>query len=326
MRKIMIAFLLLFLLQAGWGFSRALCSDEITITVTAEEAPVRLDPSAESPVIETLAAGKILTASEKRGDWYTVQIPAGDEGYSRMGYIHQSFVKIQADAAETDEKKEPERRIERPRAVPRRPPERMPPQQAVSKPNRLYINGNFGFGIGFSKIKAGTKYEDGEAVGDVNFFPGGGAALRVAVGYRFLNSLMFELGVNYQSSGESLSNGKVYFSRIPLSAEIKYLFPGDSFRIFAGAGPVVFLGANLDWEQDDRDYYVSYNSPFGIIAEIGATNEEPGKSLYFFGSAGYMGAFGDYSWEDADFYPAYRIREFSAHGIFLNIGIGYFLD
>lgn len=326
MRKITIAFLVLFLLQAGLGSSRALCSDEITITVTAEEAPVRLDPSAESPVIETLEVGKILTASEKKGDWYTVQIPAGDEGYNRMGYIHHSFVKTQDDAAERDEKKEPERRIERPRDVPRRPSERMPPPQPVSKPNRLYINGNFGFGIGFSKIKAGTKYEDGEAVGDVNFFPGGGAALRVAIGYRFLDSLMFELGVNYQSSGESLSNGKVYFSRIPLSAEIKYLLPGDSFRIFAGAGPVIFLGANLDWEQDDRDYYVSYNSPFGILAEIGATTEEPGKSLYFFGSAGYMGAFGDYSWEDADFYPAYRIREFSAHGIFLNIGIGYFLN
>ncbi len=326
MRKIMTILSVCFLLLAGLGAPRALCLDEITITVTAEEAPVRLDPSAESPIIETLAAGKTLTASEKKGDWYIVEIPAGDEGYNRMGYIHQSFVKTQAEAAETEEKKVPERRIERPRNVTRRPAARKPPPPSTPKPNRLYINGNFGFGIGFSKIKAGTKYKDGEEVGDINFFPGGGAALRVAIGYRFLNTLMFELGVNYQTSGESLSNGKIYFSRIPLSAEIKYLFPGDSFRIFAGAGPVLFLGANLDWEQDDRDYYVSYNSPFGILAEIGATTEKPGKSLYFFGGAGYMGAFGDYSWEDADFYPAYRIREFSAHGIFLNIGIGYFIN
>lgn len=326
MRKIMTILSVCFLLLAGLGAPRALCLDEITITVTAEEAPVRLDPSAESPIIETLAAGKTLTATEKRGDWYTVQIPAGDKGYNRMGYIHQSFVKTPAEAAGTEKDKVPEKQIERPRNVSRRPAARTPPPPSTPKSNRLYVNGNFGFGFGFSKIKVGSEYRDGEKAGDININPGGGAALRVAFGYRFLNALMFELGVNYQTSGESFTNGKVYFSRIPISAEIKYLFPGDSFRIFAGAGPVLFLGANYDQEENNRDSYISYNSPFGLIAEIGGTTEEPDKSFYFFGSAGYMGAFGEYSWQDSDFLPVYRLRNFSAHGIFLNIGIGYFLN
>jgi hypothetical protein len=324
MQNIYLKTFFLLLLVAGLAVSPASGYEDIEITVVAEKAPVRLNPDSTSPVIETLQRGAVVKSMEKSGEWYAVELLDSEQGYSRMGYIHQSQVRSAAEA-EPEAADRPEQ--SRPRSAVRRPAvTAQPARQQRTGANRLYVNGNFGFGIGFSKIKVGSEYRDGEKSGDINIHPGGGAALRIALGYRFLNTLMFELGVNYQTSGESFANGKVYFSRVPISAEIKYLFPGDSFRIFAGAGPVFFLGANLDLEEDNRDSYISYNSPFGIIAEIGGTTEEPGKSLYFFGSAGYMGAFGEYSWQDSSFLPVYRLRDFSAHGIFLNIGIGYFLN
>lgn len=324
MQNIYVKIFFLLLLILGLGVSPVSGYEDVEITVVAAQAPVRLDPESNSPVIETLQRGVVLKSMEKRGEWYAVELPGSEQDYSRMGYVHQSMVRTAAEA-----QPEAAARLEksRPRNVIRSPAvTAQPARQPRPGANRFYINGNFGFGIGFSKIKVGSEYRDGEKTDDININPGGGAAIRVAFGYRFLDTLMFELGVNYQTSGESFTNGKVYFSRIPISAEIKYLFPGDSFRIFAGAGPVLFLGANYDQEEDNRDSYISYNSPFGLIAEIGGTTEEPGKSLYFFGSAGYMGAFSEYSWQDSDFLPVYRLRNFSAHGIFLNIGIGYFLN
>lgn len=325
MQKKIIPVILLLTMFISTGFVPLLGLQDTEITVVAEEAPVRLEPTADAPVMETLFKGDKVTAKKKIGEWYEIELPPDEQGYVRLGYIHQQLVESSGGGGHFKAEK-PEYKFDKPQKAPESSNVQASPPRRAAKSNRLYVNGSSGFGLGFSKVLVAYRYNiEGEKTGEINIQPGGGLSFQAGIGYRLMDELRFELGIGYQFSGDSASNGSYYFSCIPISAEIKYVFPGDSFRLFAGAGPVVFLGANLDAKQDQWNGYVSYNSPFGILVEIGTISKKTGKSMYWWGSLGYMGAFGGYKWKDADFYPVSRLREMSAQGIFFNIGLGYFL-
>ncbi len=80
----------LFLLIA---FPANVLSQETTIKlrVVADQANIRLEPDISSIIIRQVPKGTILNATEKREEWYTVQLMSKQETIT-SGYVHESLV------------------------------------------------------------------------------------------------------------------------------------------------------------------------------------------------------------------------------------------
>ena len=291
----------------------------VKIQVKTQIAEVRLNPGPEAALVGQVKQGDIFLSEGKDGDWYRITLPENDMGFVLSGYIHQSRVMVIDDE---ELKPSPTKQL------PSKQPSALPigGRSAIQNGARkgLYLTGTAGFGIGFSKILVGTKKVN-DNYSDVNIFPGGGVGILAGLGYSISDPLKAEMNIGYLASGSSFSNGRVYFRRFPLSLSLVYLFPSKkSYRIYASAGPAVFLGPTFELTQDSSDMTIDYKTSFGFSAGIGVRTVRKDKRMYLFGELKYMGAFG-YNWTDANFIPVYRLREMAGHGIFINIGIGYFL-
>ena len=86
MKKIFLFLVLFFTL------STVLMADSYYITLSSSgKVNVRESPSTQSRVITTARNNEIIRVIHKQGNWYKVNIEAGDIGY--LGYIHNSMLK-----------------------------------------------------------------------------------------------------------------------------------------------------------------------------------------------------------------------------------------
>lgn len=64
------------------------------VVVVGDETPVRLDPSAASPAIATLAAGTVLEWVGESGPYYVVSVPGGPGQEDLVGYVLAAEVEV----------------------------------------------------------------------------------------------------------------------------------------------------------------------------------------------------------------------------------------
>lgn len=64
---------------------------DIELKVVADQANIRLEPDISSIIILQVSKGTILKATEKKEDWFAVQIPS-KEGTVVSGFVHESLV------------------------------------------------------------------------------------------------------------------------------------------------------------------------------------------------------------------------------------------
>jgi len=68
----------------------------VKLEVTADRAPVHLDPNSRSPVLETLPRGAVVkqsSAMKFRTNWYYVEFESSRSGRMRAGYIQDGVVR-----------------------------------------------------------------------------------------------------------------------------------------------------------------------------------------------------------------------------------------
>lgn len=87
-----VAFLVLFFIPF-FTFSTNASSQETTIKlrVVADQANIRLEPDISSIIIRQVPKGTILNATEKKEEWYTVQLMSKQETVV-SGFVHESLV------------------------------------------------------------------------------------------------------------------------------------------------------------------------------------------------------------------------------------------
>jgi opacity protein-like surface antigen len=151
---------------------------------------------------------------------------------------------------------------------------------------KMYVKGNFLMGLGFDKVLAAKKYfEDKDDVDDIYIRPGGGFGVEGVVGYDITSAIAGEIGIGYQFSGESVSNGHVYFNKFPLRASILYKSTRSikQFSPYCGVGISMNLLTKYVWEEDDDKGSITYRNPAGFHGIAGAEFNPAGSPLYFSG-------------------------------------------
>jgi hypothetical protein len=92
----LLASALLLAVSVLWIAAPPAAADGKKLQVALDRAPVRLDPSEKSPVLETLEQGAVLTLAspvKSRTSWYYVYFTSLQTGNTRAGYIHESHVR-----------------------------------------------------------------------------------------------------------------------------------------------------------------------------------------------------------------------------------------
>ena len=109
MKKAVFMFVLVFLL-----FLSPLLPQENQMMVIAVRAGIYLDPDLESPIIETVERGTILTllsAEIIRKDWYYISFYSEEKFLNLTGFVHVSAVEEMHEVPEVKEKEEPEEQM-----------------------------------------------------------------------------------------------------------------------------------------------------------------------------------------------------------------------
>lgn len=307
--------------------------EENTLRVITVSAEVRNEPDAESDVIVRAPAGSMLFSTKRKGDWYKVELKSG-----KSGYVHADQTEVVMEELETPEEpeeakeeKQEEEEIpepaERPRGREIPPPP--PPEEEPMRPPRsgkLYLKGFVGFGAGFDKIFTGYVETGSGDDDDVNIYPGGGVNIEVLLGYRLMRNLMVEMGIGYQSSGETAGDDSVKFSRFPVKMTLIYEFPSSrSFQLYTGAGAGAYLGPAYKEDVGSSKAKITYGGAFGIHALLGLAFHR--SSMSYFVEVKYEGLM-NYSWKTAtqnghSGTPTSRFAEMSGNGVFFNFGVGF---
>jgi hypothetical protein len=200
----------------------------------------------------------------------------------------------------------------------------------VTPAKKLYAKGNILMGVGFDKVFGGYKYVEGEDPEKINIYPGGGVGVEAVLGYDITPTIAAEVGIAMQSSGQSVSNGHVYFRKVPYRASLLYKPKSTkSYRLYFGGGLSSNFSAKYDVEEDDSEATVTYTSAMGFHGLAGA-NFHKGKSpIYFAGEVRYV-SMADYEMDEAEldghsFVVATDKRELSAGGVHFVFTMGYYL-
>lgn len=88
----LLGFLLAVLILSAPGRSEII----VKLEITAEKAPVHLEPDSRSPVVETLPRGAVVkqsSAQKFRTSWYYVQFESSRSGRMRSGYVLEGAVR-----------------------------------------------------------------------------------------------------------------------------------------------------------------------------------------------------------------------------------------
>ncbi len=195
---------------------------------------------------------------------------------------------------------------------------------------KLYAKLNVLVGVGFDKVFGGYKYVEGKDPEKINIDPGGGIGVEAVLGYDISPNIAAEFGIATQSSGESVSNGHVYFKKVPYRASILFKPKSNkSFRLFFGGGISSNISAKYDVEEDGADATVTYTSPIGFHGLAGANFGSPKSPFYFAGEVRYVGM-ADYEMDEAEmnghsFIVASDKQKLSASGVHFVFTMGYYI-
>ncbi len=66
----------------------------LKVRVIVDKANVRLKPSLNSQIISKVPLGTVLESEGKFGEWYRVNLPPDEYGFTVSGYIHESVVEV----------------------------------------------------------------------------------------------------------------------------------------------------------------------------------------------------------------------------------------
>jgi len=300
---------------------------DLKVRVLVESAEVRLRADTLSQVVGKLPLGTILESEGKVGEWFQVKLPPDEEGFVILGYIHQRHVEVVGEVREV--KEAPEIKEEKPEEI--YPPVQQPEIRREMAPQRkFYMKGIIGYGIGFEKVSTGyyKQYENKEDIDEVNLYPGGGVNLDVIFGYRIIPSLNAEIGIGYQSSGETAGDDSVAFHRAILTATLIHEFQSrSSIQFYIGGGPGFYFSPATSVDVGQTDIEIKYDSSIGFHGLAGVVKRTKGKSLFYFGEIKFVGLI-TYKWNTATVngfpaIPTSKFRELSGNGIFINVGIGF---
>ncbi|MBN1272368.1 MAG: hypothetical protein JXB26_08860 [Candidatus Aminicenantes bacterium] len=310
--------------------------EENMIRVITSQGEVMSAPDQQSGIIARAPAGSLLFSTRKIGPWFRVEIKTGETGYIHADKIEVVEEETTSEPEAVEEKRQKEEvpeivEEERPRERKIYPPPPPPPEEEPIKRQqvrKLYIKGYVGFGAGFDKIFTGyVKRESGDdEYKDVNIYPGGGVNLELLFGYRFLQNLMLELGIGYQSSGDTAGDDSVSFSRFPLKMTLVFEFPSSrNFKFYTGAGAGAYLGPKYKEEIGSSKGKITFGGSFGMHALLGIAFHQARMSYFI--EMKYEGLM-NYTWKDASLngysgVPSAAFEEMSGNGIFFNFGIGY---
>lgn len=212
----------------------------LKLRVIAESAEIRMEPNLTSAVIKEAPSGAVLEAVSKKGEWYLINLPPDESGFSVSGYVHQSMVEV------IGEEKIPEVKEEKPKGIP--PVTKQPEAQKLFDPsNRFKVEGSFSYGGGTKKIELG-KTTDGKTI---SLSPGGGAGVAITLGYNFYSKLYIDLTAGFQFSrlSPNVENADGSFDRSPLLATLKYRIPvvtNAGLKLGGGIG----YYASGEWDVD----------------------------------------------------------------------------
>jgi hypothetical protein len=191
---------------------------------------------------------------------------------------------------------------------------------------RFYAKVNILMGVGFDKVHSSYKLVKGEDIEKINIYPGGGIGAEVALGYDISSNIAAEIGIGTQFSGESLSNGHVYFRKVPFRISGIYrLKTKKLYTMFFGGGTSFDLSPKWDVEIDDDDAKVTYSSNVGFHGLFGLDFFSPKSPLYFAGEIRYVGM-PDYEKNQAprNFISPSDISTLSASGVHFVFTMGYY--
>jgi len=126
---------------------------------------------------------------------------------------------------------------------------------------RFYAKVNILGGVGFDKVHSSYKFVEGKDIEKINIYPGGGIGAEVVLGYDISPNIAAEIGIGTQFSGEWLSNGHVYFRKVPFRISGIYrLKTKKLYTMFFGGGASFDLSPKWDVEIDEDDAKVTYSS------------------------------------------------------------------
>ncbi len=200
---------------------------------------------------------------------------------------------------------------------------------------KTYVKGNFLMGFGFDKVLAAKKfYEDKDDVDDIYIRPGGGFGIEGVIGYDITPTITGEIGIGYQASGESVSNGHAYLNKVPFRASIIYKSTSKikQFALYYGAGISMNLSTKYNVKEDEDKLLVTYENPVGFHGLIGADFISAGSPLNFSGEIRYVGM-ADFEVKSAELngndMPISTVkndfRKLSSSGLHFILTISYYL-
>jgi hypothetical protein len=196
----------------------------------------------------------------------------------------------------------------------------------VTPIKRIYAKGNILMGVGFDKVHAGDKYIEGEYPEKINIYPGGGVGVEVVLGYDISSNFAAEIGIGTQSSGESVSNGHIYFKKMPLRISGIYRLKNKkAYTVFIGCGASFDLSPKFSVKEDDDEAEVTYFTNTGFHGLIGLDFFSPKSPFYFAGEIRFVGM-PDYELDEAPWNAIFPsdISALSANGIHFVFTMGYY--
>jgi hypothetical protein len=250
--------------------------EEIEIRVIVPNVNVHLKPSTDSLVVSTVPMGVSLKATEKREEWYRVDLPPDENGFIRSGYVMANAVEIISAGIEHEETVTEPPKIEKPaEKILMPPPVRAPRENrksAVGLSLKLWGSGGYLFGNQFN-----------DHLETENTINGGSASIRVNsehplmttasnLGVEFILNIGPRFGVGFglgyfmakkdslsemtslYEPGEIASTYRPKITSLPMTLSFYYGVPfGEKVRlnVQAGAGfyyGKVYWGRNYEWD------------------------------------------------------------------------------
>ena len=326
---LLLFFILLF------GLTGTTQADSLKVRIIVSEAEIRLEPESTSLVIGRALLGSVLESEKKSGDWYFVSLPPDENNFIVSGYVHQDSVEIIGEAADLPQEKtkKPVRTPPQPEQIVRQPEQvKVPSVPEIIRPRRLYLKGIFGAGIGFDQIQTGIYKQSliTDEWREVILLPGGGIGLDVALGYRFLPSLMAEFGMAYESTGTAVKDTgeEIYFRRYPLTLTLIHSFKSKGkIQFYVGGGAGFYLNPKFFLNMSGLEIEIKYKPAAGFHGLIGISTNTKNKGAFFFGELRFSGIM-NYEWETATVegfsaIPSDEFQKLTGMGIYINFGLGY---
>lgn len=290
------------------------------LKVVSEIANIRQNPDIGSAIIQQLPQGAVLEATQKRGEWYVIQLKI-DEEKVLSGYVHESLVTVISGPAPEEvkitkpEREEPVREepVEVEEVEERRPVKVQPQIQEIPPESPEYSKFRFSFSGGMSHMLGGDLNDGAAGLGDYYAASLGesksGTISPLHTGYVFegemniaLSSKLFlNIGGAYFSSKKEShieypegTYVEVYTTRpqirtIPVRLSISF-YPNSAFYIKLG-GEYHFAKCTYFYRYEEANFWQEWSGEAsgqgpGIIGGLGIEANPTGNVRFFLEALG----------------------------------------